>query len=187
MKLREAIEAAILIAITAILYWLGFELQGLLFQFTEHIPGVNWFYLPAGLRVLFVLVAGIYGAVGIFAATVVINLMHMKDLSGVLLLVSAVASGFGAWVALWVLRWRGLIAPGLQGLTATGLLQFACVYAAFNALFHQVTWLAFNREGSLLTVDIWPMFVGDLLGALTFLYLWKFALGRKRKFALDPI
>ncbi|MEN9842930.1 MAG: hypothetical protein RLZZ612_759, partial [Pseudomonadota bacterium] len=66
LKLSEAIEGAILIAITAVLYWLCYELQGMLFQFTEHIPGVNWFYLPAGLRVLFVLVAGIYGAVGIF-------------------------------------------------------------------------------------------------------------------------
>jgi len=27
-----------------------------------------------------------------------------------------------------------------------------------------------------LTVDIWPMFVGDLLGALAFLYLWKFVM-----------
>ncbi|MFM7012709.1 MAG: hypothetical protein ACKO0Z_25840 [Betaproteobacteria bacterium] len=184
MKQREAIEGAILIAITAGLYWLGYELQGLLFQFTEHIPGVNWFYLPAGLRVLFVLVAGIYGAVGIFAATVVIDLMHMQDLSGALLLLTAAASGFGAWVALWVLRWRGLIAPGLQGLTVAGLLQFACVYATFNALFHQVTWWAFKREGSLLTVDIWPMFVGDLLGALAFLYLWKFAMMAKRSAGL---
>ena len=187
MKQREAIEGAILIAITAIFYWLGYELQGLMFQFTEHIPGVNWFYLPAGLRVLFVLVAGIYGAVGIFAATIVIDLMHMQDLTGILLLLTALSSGFGAWVALWLLRWRGVIAEGLQGLTATGLLQFACVYAVFNALFHQVTWWVFKREGSLLTVDIWPMFVGDLLGALAFLYGWKLLLTASKSKGLPQI
>jgi hypothetical protein len=187
LKQREAIEGAILIAISAVLYWLGYELQSLLFRFTEHIPGVNWFYLPAGLRVLFVLVAGIYGALGIFAATVVIDLMHMQDLSGVLLLLTAAASGFGAWVALWVLRWKGVIAQGLQGLTSMALMQYALIYAVFNALFHQVSWWAFKRDGSLLMVDIWPMFVGDLLGAVAFLYGLKLALGLIRKPTLEPL
>ena len=176
MKQREAIEGAILIAITAIFYWLGYELQGLMFQFTEHIPGVNWFYLPAGLRVLFVLVAGIYGAVGIFAATIVIDLLHMQDLNGILLLLTAVASGFGAWAALLLLRWKGVIAEGLQGLTVAALFQFALVYAVFNSVFHQVTWWVFKREGVVMMIDIWPMFVGDLLGALAFLYGWKLLL-----------
>ncbi len=182
MKQNHAFEAATLIASTGIFYGLGFELQNLLFQFTEHMPGVNWFYLPAGLRVLFVLVAGIYGALGIFFATLVINLLHMPDLSGVLLLLTSVASGFGAWAALWLLRWRGVIVEGLQGMTVTALLQFAWVYAVFNALFHQGTWWAFNREGAMLSVDIWPMFVGDLLGALAFLYGWKCVMiyGKKR-------
>lgn len=187
MKTQVAIEAGILIVATAVLYWLGYELQGLLFQFTEHIPGVNWFYLPAGLRVLFVLVAGIYGAVGIFAATIVIDLMHMQDLNGMQLLLTAAASGFGAWVALWLLRLKGVISEGLQGLTVAALLQFALVYAVFNAVFHQVTWWVFKREGSLLMVDIWPMFVGDLLGAVVFLYGFKLALGLKRKPALETL
>ena len=186
LHLRSTFEAAILVATTAVLYWLGFELQDLLFQFTEHIPGVNWFYLPAGLRVLFVLVAGIYGAVGIFLATVVINLMHLRDLNEVLLLLTAVASGFGAWVALWLLRWRGVIAEELQGLTVAALLQFAFVYAAFNALLHQGIWWALKRTGSLFMVDIWPMFIGDLLGAVVFLYGWKLLLGRSKP-ALDAL
>ena len=187
MNKTVTLEAAILISVTAVLYWLGFELQGLLFQFTEHIPGVNWFYLPAGLRVLFVLVAGIYGAVGIFAATIVIDLLHMQDLNGILLLLTAVASGFGAWAALLLLRWKGVIAEGLQGLTVAALFQFALVYAVFNSVFHQVTWWVFKREGSLLMVDIWPMFVGDLLGAVVFLYGFKLALALKRKSALEPL
>jgi hypothetical protein len=181
------LEAAFLISATAVLYWLGFEVQGLLFQFTEHIPGVNWFYLPAGLRVLFVLVAGIYGAVGIFAATIVIDLLHMQDLNGILLLLTAAASGFGAWAALLLLRWKGVIAEGLQGLTVAALFQFALVYAVFNSVFHQVTWWVFKREGSLLTVDIWPMFVGDLLGALAFLYLWKVVMTASKSKGLPQI
>ena len=175
MALRQ-IEAAVLIFLSAVLYWLGYEFQGWLFQFTEHVPGVNWFYLPAGLRVVFVLVAGLHGALGIFAATVVIDLLHMKDLSGMALLLTAFASGFGAWFALLFMRWRGKIDAGLTVLTSAVLIQYALIYALFNAVFHQAVWWAFQRDGALFMVDVWPMFVGDLLGALFFLYALKVAL-----------
>lgn len=170
MNIKEAIEAAILVSLSAVLYWFGFELQGWLFQFTEHIPGVNWFYMPSGLRVVLVLVAGAYGAMGIFFATLLINFLYMQDITGALMLLTAVASGSGAWVALNLLRWKGLIAEGLSGFTVAALLQFSLLYAVLNALFHQSVWWTLKREGSLFAVDIWPMFIGDLLGALVFLY-----------------
>jgi len=183
MSGRNMTEAAVLVFVSAILYWLGFELQGWLFQFTEHVPGVNWFYLPAGLRVLLVLVAGLYGAVGIFAATVVIDLLHFQSLHGVVLLLTALASGFGAWVALALMRWRKAIGSDLKGLTSAALLQYALLYSGLNALLHQAIWGAFSRDGALFMVDIWPMFVGDLLGALFFLYVMKMVLAIRKTLA----
>ena len=180
MKKTHLIEEFILVFISAFLYWTGFELQGWLFSFTEHIPGVNWFYLPSGLRVLLVMVAGAFGATGIFLATIVIDLMHMPDIRGAMMIATALASGFGAWVALWVLRWKGLISAGLTDLTAVSLLQFALLFSVFNALFHQAVWLITNRSGSIFMVDVWPMFVGDLLGATAFLYGLKLVLRLKK-------
>ena len=185
MRKTHLIEAIVLVLISAILYWGGFEVQGWLFSFTEHIPGVNWFYLPSGLRVLLVMVAGAFGATGIFLATIVIDLMHMPDIRGVMMLATALASGFGAWVALWLLRWKGVISAGLTDLTAMALLQFALLFSVFNALFHQTVWLLSNRSGSLFMVDVWPMFVGDLLGAIFFLYGLKLALSLKRPHSRD--
>ena len=180
MKKTHLIEEFILVFISAFLYWTSFELQGWLFSFTEHIPGVNWFYLPSGLRVLLVMVAGAFGATGIFLATIVIDLMHMPDIRGAMMIATALASGFGAWVALWVLRWKGLISAGLTDLTAVSLLQFALLFSVFNALFHQAVWLITNRSGSIFMVDVWPMFVGDLLGATAFLYGLKLVLRLKK-------
>ena len=173
---KHQFEIAALVLVSAVLYWLSYELQAWLFQFTEHVPGVNWFYLPAGLRVMLVLVAGLYGALGIFTATIVIDLLHTKDLNGIVLLLTAVASGFGAWGALWLMRWRGLIDAGLTQLTSTSLIQYALIYSLLNALFHQAVWSAFHRDGAMFMVDVWPMFVGDLLGALFFLYVLKIGL-----------
>jgi len=179
------VEAVVLVGISAFLYWAGFEVQGWLFSFTEHIPGVNWFYLPSGLRVLLVMVAGAFGATGIFLATIVIDLMHMPDIRGSMMLATALASGFGAWVALWLLRRIGVISEGLTGLTTVALLQFALLFSIFNALFHQTVWLISNRSGSLFMVDVWPMFVGDLLGATAFLYGLKLVLSLKRARSSD--
>ena len=180
MTKTNLFEAVALVLISAFLYWAGFEVQGWLFSFTEHIPGVNWFYLPSGLRVLLVMVAGVFGATGIFLATIMIDLLYMPDIRGATILATALASGFGAWVALWVLRWKGVISAELTGLTTVALLQFSVLFSIFNALFHQSVWLLSKREGSLFMVDIWPMFVGDLLGAIAFLYALKLALSLKK-------
>ena len=176
---RRQMETAVLISLAAVLYWLGYAVQGWLFQFTEHVSGVNWFYLPAGLRVVLVLVAGLNGALGIFAATIVINLLHMGDMNGTVLLLTAGASGFGAWFALLLMRWRGQIDAGLTVLTSSVLIQYALIYALFNAVFHQLVWWTLQRDGARFMVDVWPMFVGDLLGALFFLYALKVLLTLK--------
>jgi len=174
------VEAAVLVFVSALVYWAGFELQVWLFSFTEHIPGVNWFYLPSGLRVLLVMIAGAFGATGIFLATIVIDLMHLSEIRGAMLISTALASGFGAWLALWVLRCKGVIAEGLTDLTSLALLQFALLFSIFNAVFHQTVWLVTDRSGSMFMVDVWPMFVGDLLGAMFFLYGLKMMLKLSR-------
>lgn len=174
--MRYAIETAVLVMISAGLYWLGFEVQTWLFQFSEHVAGVNWFYLPAGLRVLLVLVLGMNGAIGIVLASVVINLQHMQDLNGPILVLTALASGLGAWFALAFMRWKEVISASLSGLTSAAMLQYALLYSALNAFFHQSVWWLFKREGAMFMVDVWPMFVGDLLGAAVFLYGLKIVL-----------
>jgi len=186
MKTIYWFEAFGLVLLSALLYWLGFEVQSWLFAFTEHIPGVNWFYLPSGLRVLLVMVAGVFGATGICLATIVIDLLHMPDIRGPMLIATALASGFGAWVTLWLMRSKGWIAEGLNGLTHVALLQFALIFSLFNALFHQAVWFVTQRSGTLFMVDVWPMFVGDLLGATAFLYGLKLVLWlRKSRRAVE--
>lgn len=175
----KALEAFILIVISGLLYWGGFEIQGVLFKFTEFIPGVNWFYLPAGLRVVLVIVAGVYGAIGITVATLIIDLIHMQDLQGFTLLFTPIVSGFGPLLAMHiVLRQRD--EHGNPKFNAIQLIQFGLVYAILNAALHQFVWWYFQRKASVALIDIWPMFIGDLTGALAFLYGWKFVMGRRK-------
>lgn len=174
-KTKHALEAGLIILFAAVLYWLGFELQNWLFKFTEVIPGVNWFYLPGGLRVVLVWVGGIYGATGIFVATMLIDVLHIQDIQGLMFLGTGLVSGFGPLLALHLV-WPRHSWQQQSRLTSTRLLTFAGTYALLNAVLHQAVWWYFQREGSVATVDFWPMFIGDLTGSVTLLYLWKFAL-----------
>ncbi len=177
----NAHEAFILATISALLYWGGFELQGLLFKFTEYIPGVNWFYLPAGLRVVLILVAGVFGAIGVTVATLIIDLRHIQDIQGLSLLFTSIVSGFGPLLAMRLVL-REHDEQGHHKFNAPKLMQFALIYALTNAVLHQFVWWYFQRQGSFALTDVWPMFVGDLTGSLAFLYGWKFLM-RKRHIA----
>lgn len=179
---KTTLESGVLMGVSALLYGLAYAFQAWLFHFSEHVSGIHWFYWPAGLRVLLVLVAGIHGAVGIFVASLWLTASYVQDLHGALLWMTAAASGFSAWVALRLLRMKGLISPSLSGLSSTALLQFALLYSGLNAVFHQFVWWIFDRPGVLFWVDLWPMFVGDLLGAVVFLYglKWVLTLGKNK-------
>lgn len=160
-----------LMVLSFLVYWGAFEVQHLMFAFTEYIPGVNWFYLPSGVRVVMVLIGGASGALGISLATVLIDWVHYPHITGWMLLTTAVASGFSAYLALLIMRSQGKIEHDLQGLSLMTLLSYSGLYSAINALVHQVNWRLNNPESHLVHVDIWPMFVGDLLGAVALLLL----------------
>ena len=54
------------VLISALVYLLFFYLNKLFFGIYEFSYGVNWIFIPSGIQLLLVLVAGVYGAIGIF-------------------------------------------------------------------------------------------------------------------------
>lgn len=52
------------VTISAVVWCAFVPLYAELFSWTEHISGVNWIYLPHGLRMILVLLFGVAGAVG---------------------------------------------------------------------------------------------------------------------------
>ena len=52
--------------------WLGFlPFYDWLFSWTEHVPGINWVYLPHGVRMMSVLLLGAAGALGFTLGAVI--------------------------------------------------------------------------------------------------------------------
>jgi hypothetical protein len=176
-SIRNAAEAAVLSSLSAVLYAGFFHLNATVFAALEHSEGVNWLFLPAGFRVLLVLGMGLPGCVGILLGNLYIDQSHLQHGHTTLVVLTGVVSGFSPWLVLQGMkRWSGLHAD-LRNLDHQQLLNFTLLYSATNAVLHQVLWLIIPVHEHRLWVEIWPMFVGDVIGALIMLYAIKGLLG----------
>jgi len=173
LSLRHAAEATILSLISAALFVGFFRLNNLIFSALEHSQGVNWIFLPAGFRVLLVLGMGLPGCVGIFLGNLYLDQEHLRHGHATLSLLTGVVSGFTPWVVMRVMNHWRMLSMELKNLNHQQLLNFTLYYAAANAIVHQMLWALLKVHDHQMWVELWPMFVGDLLGALLMLYAFK--------------
>ena len=163
-------EYALMTVISALLYTGFFVLNDLLFSGFEHVVGVNWIYLPSGFRVLLVLAMSWSGSLGIMLGGCYIDLFVHHETLGPVMLGNGIVSGFAPLVIKAWMQGRGGFTAQLNNLNVFHLLHFVLLYAACNSIGHQSLWWLFGRPGADFWVDIWPMFVGDALGAILILY-----------------
>ena len=176
-SVREALETAALILISALLFVAFFHVNDWVFAGIEYRHGVNWIFLPAGFRVILVLTMGIPAGMGIMLGTWYLGRAGFETGQASLILLNGTISGFTPWVIMKTLENRGKLGTQLQQLNSTQLLNFTLIYAAGNAALHQLCWWLLDHASVNPWVDIWPMFIGDALGALIMLYAFKGLLG----------
>ena len=142
-----------------------------LFKQLEFVPGINWVYLPAGLRLLCTLLFAEAGAVGLllvsWAAGYLLVFPHQFDRAfwgGIL----ATVAPYGVYLAArhgWGLQ------ASLANLTPRRLLVLCVACALASPLLHHVYFALRGQQ------DLWrsfvAMFVGDLSGTLIVVYTVK--------------
>lgn len=170
------------VAVSAVAWCAFVPLYNLLFSWTEFIPGINWIYLPHGLRMILVLLFGIAGALGftLGAALLRFTIMPEPDITLSLHWLLAVTPGLAAWsaVVLIVRDWpgkylRATALPIMAMISGRSLLLVALASAIFNSGGHAAAWWLLG-EDSLDPADRYlSMFIGDLLGAILLLYILK--------------
>ena len=146
--------------------------------FTRFADGVNWIYLPSGLRLTLVLVFGWPAAVGIAWSSMIISAgpQVLSSLpSGLQAVVTGLISGFAPWLALLAARRWLHIGEDLAGLRVRSLLTMAVLFAVVSAGLHQV-WYGSIQAPQERLLQFAVMALGDLAGTLIVLYLGKWAL-----------
>jgi len=146
----------------------------LLFARLEFVPGINWLYLPAGIRLLSTLLFAEAGAVGLLLVSWLVNLWYFFPDDPVRAFAGGVLATIAPYGVYRLARhWYGLSAS-LANLTPRRLLVLALLYSIASPVLHHV-WFALRGEKDLLR-GLVVMLVGDLTGTLLVIYGVKAAL-----------
>ena len=169
-------------AISALTYASLFYFNNWLTSELTFSLGVNWIYLPAGLRLFLTLIFGLPGAIGIALSSFLISYYgdFPHDLS--VCIGIGLISGFAPYLARVLVIRNIQLAPDLSDLNMPKLLGCILVYAALSAGAHQVwfTLSGFEDAGSLNHFLV--MFIGDVLGSILLIALIKYCLDSLKRF-----
>jgi hypothetical protein len=153
---------------SAVAYVFAFKLNFMLFDSLEFSHGVNWIFLPSGLRMLLVLVLLNSGAFGIAVASCIINYMTGSPDQHVFNIVTALISGFAPLMARQICVDYLQLGASLNNLTSKSLFQLSVVFAIISSVLHQV-WFFWNDAAEHFIVNSLVMAVGDWVGTVLLL------------------
>lgn len=159
------------VAITTLAFLCLNWLNELAFLPLEQSKGINWIFIPAGIRLLSTLLFGLAGFEGLLLAGLYLNFLHF-DFDGDFRAASgALAGALGPYLAyLFAKHWFNL-KPRLQGLTVRRLLFTGVLCGFMSPIFHHAfIWV---QTGLVDWHALAAMIVGDLVGIFAVLSLAK--------------
>jgi hypothetical protein len=168
-----------LIILTVTLYLSALGVNEFLFLNTEFARGINWIYLPAGVRLVCTLLFGGTGAIGVFIASLLATYFYYFPGDWGHTLAGSTSSALAPYLAYRLAGLQFNFRNSLDQLTPGVLTACSVVYAATNALLHHLWLLAFYAVKSPWE-SVFIMFTGDLLGTFLVLYSIKATLASVR-------
>ncbi|HEX3379181.1 MAG TPA: hypothetical protein VHU21_05185 [Paraburkholderia sp.] len=157
---------------TLIAFLVSLWINQVVFTHTSFVQGINWIYLPSGVRLLGTLLLGFDGAIGLLLAGLITDFLYWFPHDPV----RAIAGAFLGSLAPYVVYRLALeyydLRASLTNLTPKRLVVLALAYSIANPLFHHV-WFALTGTTKNWFESFFSMFVGDLTGALIMLYVMK--------------
>ena len=166
---------AYMVAGSTILFLLVFVINEWLFNSAtfEVVRGMNWIYLPAGMRLLLTLLFGGAGAIGVLIASWITCVFYFFPDDPLRSFAGGIASALGPYLVYKMAQYMYGIEASLANLNAKRLLILAVVYSFASPSLHQF-WLLLR--GDEVGANFFVMVIGDLLGTLVVIYTIKFAL-----------
>jgi len=181
MRLGLYQEKIIWLALCAPLFAATHLANAWLFDHISVSNHINWIYLPAFLRVAYVLILGpVWGFTAIFVGSSLMGASFNENLLQASL--NAGASAIGPVLAL--VLFRLLKERSLRIAQPSDLMQMCLLYALINAVVHHFCW-AYQQPEQLLSVSQLPiMVIGDLAGALLGAFLFTLLMRRSGLYPL---
>ncbi|WP_420991440.1 hypothetical protein ACKI2N_024800 [Cupriavidus sp. 30B13] len=161
---------------TIVLFVLTLAVNEWLFRHFEFVPGINWVYLPAGIRLLSTLLFGAAGAVGLLIASLLVNVFYIFPDDFARAFMGAILASVAPYLVYRVARQAFGLRASLTNLTPGRLLACVLAYSVASPLLHHI-WFALRGNRGGLFHGFLVMFVGDLTGTLIVVYAMRALLG----------
>jgi hypothetical protein len=165
----------VLAIVSTILFLLVSLLNELTFDSAkfEFVRGMNWIYLPAGIRLLCTLLFGGAGAVGIFIGSWFMSSVYFFPDDPMRAFGGSMASALAPYFIYQAAQQIYGLKASLANLNAKRLLLLALAYSIANPVLHNM-WLFLIGQN--VGMGFFVMVLGDLLGTLIILYSVKIIL-----------
>lgn len=143
-----------------------------LFTRLEFVPGINWIYLPAGMRLLCVLLFGNAGALGLLLISWLVCFFYFFPDDYLRSFMGGILAAAAPWIANRIAQQAFGLQASLSNLSPARLLTCIVVYSIASPLLHHIWFAAHGGTGDLLHGFL-VMFIGDLNGTLIVVYAMK--------------
>lgn len=168
--LDDARAAIICILGVSIAWAVLFRLNMTAFSHFETSRFINWVFIPAGVRLISVLLFGVYGVIGLFFGALTTS--HLVGLDFNTAITVSLISAINPYLAINLTKYFLNVDSLMRGLKATQLLTISFFSALFNALSHNLYFYVYMGKASL--KDCVNMFFGDFIGSLIILFAFAF-------------
>lgn len=173
--MKEAPLKLAMITATIVAFLFILLLNEVFFARLEFASGINWIYLPAGVRLLCTLLFAEAGAIGLLMASWLVCFFYFFPNDPVRSLVGGILASAGPYlVYLSAQRFFGLQAT-LRNLSPAALLACAGAFSLASPFLHHL-WFALYENKTDLANSFLVMAFGDFSGTVIVLYTAKWAL-----------
>lgn len=161
-----------MIGATMVLFVATLAANELLFTRFEYARGINWVYLPAGVRLLCTLLFGEAGAIGLLLVSWLLCFCYFFPDDLIRSFMGGILAAAGPYLVYRIAHTVFGLRASLANLTPKRLLACIVAYAIASPLLHHA-WFAVHGD----KVDLVPSFLvmaaGDLTGSLMVVYAAK--------------
>ncbi len=154
------------------LYLGTMALNEMAFTELQEFPGVNWVFLPAGIRLLCTLLFGVWGVTGIGLATLFITTQYLFPDQWAYATGLSFVSAMAPYLVYLSARHYFGLAESLINLSPHRLLMCSVAFGIVSSGLHHF-WFWLNGTAPVSFKSLAAMITGDIIGAIIILYVVK--------------
>ena len=176
-------NATLCVGTVAIAWLLFYKLNSFIFSYLETNQFVSLVFMPAGIRLVSVLLLEEYAVIGLFIGALLTSPLISVNLSQILII--SLISALNPYLAVHITKHLLKIDNLLNNLHAKELILMGVFSAGLNCISHHLYFYTLHIHTS--WSDCASMFIGDLSGIFIMLFLFSMGLKFIRRSTLSTI